>query len=832
MRNILTVLFIIVFGAVIGQNRVLKTVAPSWVNEVEFTDKKELNGSSGFQYLLIDSQEHYKEKQYYYHYAIKVLNAEGVQEFSDISVVFDPSYQQLFFHDVRIVRGDKVVEKLSNTLIQTLQRESSMERSLYDGSTTAVLNLSDVRVDDIIEYSYSIKGSNIINKGNFSGVFYQNFSSPVNRIYNRILSPRELHLKVFENAASPEVTENKGLVSYVWDLEAKDFIVYDNNIPSWYNPQARVSYTTFSSWKDVVDWATPIYKYSENDEAPIPTDLLENNNSLEDKIITLIRFVQDDIRYLGFESGISAYQPNKPKKVLRQRYGDCKDKSLLLVSFLRKIGVESYPVLVNTVLRGEVEHEFSSNTAFDHCIVNFKHKDKYYFVDPTISQQGGDLYAMSPPSYEKGLVIRDGETKLVDVGVQNSQVPQVIVNEIIDVKTIGGSALYTIESSYSGNKADYFRSYFSSNSKGKISKNYQNYYATLYPKIELKGEIEFEDDSRESDNIFVIKESYVIEDFWEKDESEDYLFFETYPMVLSSSLTDVGTASRTMPYDLGSPYSYLQLTKIRLPEKWNANKPLKTVSNNVFTYATSVMTEGSEVEISHQYELHKSSISPHELDVFFKDQEKVKSEFSYMLTYGSGIVEGETGWISYFLLFFGLLTAVIFFYKLYFVFDPKPLGDSNYNTIGGWLVLPVIGVVLSIFALPINFYNVGFLDENMWLGLDLLKVSSPMLLKIFVGIEIIYNCWFWVFTITLIFLFIKKRTSLPLLMSVFYIVNFLFLLLDNLVYEWANLGMEDSEGYKEIIKAGIGMLIWVPYFNVSERVKQTFCVRSKVSDKV
>ena len=37
-----------------------------------------------------------------------------------------------------------------------------------------------------------------------------------------------------------------------------------------------------------------------------------------------------------------------PEKVLARRYGDCKDKSLLLVTFLRSMGIEANPALTHT----------------------------------------------------------------------------------------------------------------------------------------------------------------------------------------------------------------------------------------------------------------------------------------------------------------------------------------------------------------------------------------------------------------------------------------------------------------------------------------------------
>ncbi|XHR98086.1 hypothetical protein ACFJIV_16335 [Mucilaginibacter sp. UC70_90] len=42
---------------------------------------------------------------------------------------------------------------------------------------------------------------------------------------------------------------------------------------------------------------------------------------------------------MGIEIGEYSHRANNPEKVFRQRYGDCKDKSLLLVSMLKAGGL-------------------------------------------------------------------------------------------------------------------------------------------------------------------------------------------------------------------------------------------------------------------------------------------------------------------------------------------------------------------------------------------------------------------------------------------------------------------------------------------------------------
>lgn len=154
-----------------------------------------------------------------------------------------------------------------------------------------------------------------------------------------------------------------------------------------------------------MQWALPLFS-TKNVSSLLPN---LNKEILGEKEITLnlIRYVQDEIRYLGLESGIGAYKPHSPEKVYQQKFGDCKDKSLLLVALLQKEGISAYPLLVNTSIRQNLNQFQPSNRIFDHCVVAINLDDNNYFIDPTLSLQGGDLDHTYFPDYGLGLLVKE-----------------------------------------------------------------------------------------------------------------------------------------------------------------------------------------------------------------------------------------------------------------------------------------------------------------------------------------------------------------------------------------------------------------------------------------
>ena len=817
--------FLFLFSFTTAQ-KVHKKAPSNWLNTISHPKDKTFGEEGSYRYLLIDFQDNLASQERYVHYAIKILNADGVQEMSDISVGFDPSFQQLTFHSANIIRDGTVVDKLKNTEIKVFQRETNLERSLYDGSLTAVLNLSDVREGDIIEYAYTIKGFNPINKGHFSTVYYQQYTLPVNRIYNRLVNNgnKKINYEKRDGGAEPIILETEFGKEYVWDHDATDRVLYDNNVPFWYSQQKRVAVSTFNDWGAVVGLMRPLYENAGS--VKVPAEVVEGSKDKEEKISKLIRFVQDEVRYLGFESGIGAYKPNPPSKVLSRRFGDCKDKSLLLVNLLKNEGVDASPLLVNTYSKDEIKKFLPSHNAFDHCIVYFNHGGRDYFVDPTIANQGGGLSYMNFPRYGYGLRIKENETDLIQIPV--TEKPQINITETIVVDSIGGSAIFLVESEYTGSRADYMRSYFQNSTEESINNEYLNFYSSLYPGITSTDKIRFTDNSRDGANMVTIEEYYKIEDFWyTQPNTGATLYCETYPLVLESLINYPKSAKRTMPYHLGSPFFFNQKTTITLPEPWLSKDSEFTLDEDSFYYKSNSRSVGSTVVVEHRYELKKETLQSSEVADFLAKHDQINDQTRYQLSYfgnseaASGI--STTAVIIAFLAFaLGLYFAIII-YKNY---NPRPQASCQGKAIGGGLVLPAIGLVLSPFVMGFQIFSTDYFGKANWLGLQNLDIENPGALSAVLGAELFVNILFLIFSLLLVVLFFTKRTSLPKLIIGFYAVNFAFTLIDLFLYDYlipSYLLENDPSQYTDATRSFIAAAIWIPYFLVSDRVKNTFC---------
>src|SRR6185369_15081757 len=98
-----------------------------------------------------------------------------------------------------------------------------------------------------------------------------------------------------------------------------------------------IEVTEFEKWDQVKEWARKVFDIHSFDKSLIAKKAAEIAEQYPDKkmqLVAALRFVQDQVRYYGIEIGVNAIKPHTPDFTLRNRFGDCKDKSLLLCTLL------------------------------------------------------------------------------------------------------------------------------------------------------------------------------------------------------------------------------------------------------------------------------------------------------------------------------------------------------------------------------------------------------------------------------------------------------------------------------------------------------------------
>jgi len=524
----------------------------------------------------------------YFRTVRKVLSASGVQNASELSLDFDPSFERLVLHDVTLIRGGVRSNALDADAIRVIEKEDDSDDRIYDGERTALIFLKDVRAGDVIDYSWSIDGSNPILDGRYTDEYDLSSSVPARLVRHRLVWPDARPL--YWRGAEPSATKSGAERILVWQRENVPAIDVEDDLPSWYEPWTSVQVTDFASWAEVAAWSDAMFQVDERSTKAVKAiadGIRSAHPAREARITAAIRFVQDDVRYLGIEMGRNSHEPHQPWETLDARWGDCKDKTLLLVALLRELGLQAYPALVNTSLQQRLDEKLPSPFLFDHVITQVVDGGRTWWIDGTIADQGGTLATIETPGDSRALVVRP-ETKALAPVVTNTSGATVIEQTYTTTSFDAPTAL-TVRSTYTGGDADAMRSMLATFSVEDFAHRRINRLASDQPKIVADGTPVIHDDR--DGNVIVVTERYRVPELW----SDGH--WTWYPRTLESHLDRPDTMIRSMPLAFDFPLDVRQTVTFNLPEAIEVEKSSSVTETPAFRYEYVVDSNGKAVTI-------------------------------------------------------------------------------------------------------------------------------------------------------------------------------------------------------------------------------------------
>jgi hypothetical protein len=617
------------------------TVAPpgSWVKpnffERALQDAPMTSGENE-RWLLVETEINASESATFNHRVKQICSYAGVQNGAQISLDFDPGYESLQLHWVRIWRGTNFLNCLNREKIKIIQQERDLEQHTLNGQYSAILVLEDVRVGDVIDYAFTFQGDNPVFGGRFARSVKLQSDQPIGRLRTRLLWPakKRLYTKYHGASVQPVVIPGKEVTEYCWDSRRLPGLSLDDSLPVWYECQPWVQLSEFQTWDEVNQWALTLFQ---NSSAPSPEfsqkiDAWRGMASQEEQVQAVLRFVQDEVRYFGIEMGVKSHKPSDPSTVCNRRFGDCKDKSFLLVAALRTLGIEAWPVLVNTTERRTLDQWQPSPLAFDHAIAAVRLNGRLCWFDPTINYQRGPLFSRYLPDYERGLIISPTTTGLTVIPNTSADRSLTSVNEYFQLRGRNESADLKVVTVATGGDADVLREQFATISRDKIQKSYLDFYSRYYPQIRMAQPVQFADD--EQQNRIEITEFYTVEKIWTRSADDKRFWCEFSPHTITSLLYQKPRdKDRTMPLALDFPEHRIFRAEVTLPSAWPADKRNKTISDPAFYFQRQVTVSGRKLVLEAEYHTFADSIPADRVMSYLQQLDEAAQASVYALSW-------------------------------------------------------------------------------------------------------------------------------------------------------------------------------------------------------
>lgn len=160
------------------------------------------------------------------------------------------------------------------------------------------------------------------------------------------------------------VTQNKTTKTHTWKCEQLKDYLNDKLAPSirYYVPHICINIHSVQfkgKTENIMGTLDDLYRW-ENEK------LIRNKQQLDpsvklladsiirgcktpiDKVKAIYRWVQDEIKYVAIEDGDNGFVPQEVSTIIKRRYGDCKDKSVLITTLLQLIGEKASLAIVGT----------------------------------------------------------------------------------------------------------------------------------------------------------------------------------------------------------------------------------------------------------------------------------------------------------------------------------------------------------------------------------------------------------------------------------------------------------------------------------------------------
>ncbi len=311
------------------------------------------------------------------HYVIKILNERGKEDFSETQIEYDSTYEKVEVEFARTIKPDGTVVDVGSRHIRDVSKYLNFP--LYNNVRVYIISFPEITEGAVIEYKVKIYRNELINKKDFVINYPLQSSEPIILANFTIDLPKDkvLHLKTlnekynnFNANLIPKMQEMGNRLIYAWQFKDIPQILPEPNMPANVDINPAMLMSTFGSWQDIYKWWWPLaedkIKADKSIEDKI-SGLTKDSKTPEEKIKAIYNFCAKEIRYVAVEYGQAGYEPHKAEDIFKNKYGDCKDQAILLVTMLRNAGFSAWPVLISTKDYYNLNTDFPA-VLFNHCI--------------------------------------------------------------------------------------------------------------------------------------------------------------------------------------------------------------------------------------------------------------------------------------------------------------------------------------------------------------------------------------------------------------------------------------------------------------------------------
>ncbi|HUN55544.1 MAG TPA: DUF3857 domain-containing protein [Smithella sp.] len=317
---------------------------------------------------------------------IKIFNERG-RNLASKSISYREGYQEVKILFANTIKPDGGVVPLDQKDIQDSAEYAGYE--FYTDMRVKKFTMPAVEDGCIIEYASEIKNLKPVLSFDYFDIFLFQNIYPVEKDIMEIVLPANIELKSrsFKTSLTPEIITDGNKKRYMLTNTKQKEIIPESRMPSLLDRETfpQIYLWTLNNWDEISKWYMSLVKeqmISDSELEGFTKHLIAGAKTDEDKINAIFSFVSQNIRYISVLLGPYTHKPHAANEIFHKRYGDCKDKTTLLLTMLKIAGIKGMPALVPS--NGKYfDPSIPSLNVFNHVIAVVPFKDKYFWLDAT-----------------------------------------------------------------------------------------------------------------------------------------------------------------------------------------------------------------------------------------------------------------------------------------------------------------------------------------------------------------------------------------------------------------------------------------------------------------
>ena len=327
------------------------------------------------------------------HLAVKILRRRAIADYGEIAVPYNSAAQHIRVNKALTRLPDGTVMRVQDDAIRDATPRAALAFNLYSDTLWKVISFPALMPGAVVEYQVTVEDAQP--RGSARNIWFWNdvllqAKYPTLTAEYGLRMPEEVKIKWKAYRADVRFERRKedGNAVYIWSYGPVPPYLPEPNSPPAEETAPRLTLSSVDSWDAIHTWYRSLLsgRADMSDAlAKAAGDVAASRGTQEERIQALCAYAARELRYVAIQLGQGAYQPHTAVDSFERRYGDCKDKTNLLISALSLIGVEALPAILNPTDGGaDVDKELPSLSQFSHMILALPTGGgEYRWFDPT-----------------------------------------------------------------------------------------------------------------------------------------------------------------------------------------------------------------------------------------------------------------------------------------------------------------------------------------------------------------------------------------------------------------------------------------------------------------